>query len=672
MLHAALLPRVSVRRCHLLPLAVRSSFFARSGPSHRVPFRPPALHAILCPPVTGDDRRLRPTECGYRKSHTVPGRKDEENGVVGEPFLRKIGWHPDQLVADANTNRFKFAPAAMANHFCLGSIFAWSVFNEPLTSLHGVLTPAASDWTLAETAPVFSLVMGGFVWGAIFGKYLDAWGPRACCLIGATGLGGGFGLVAMGSAFHSIPLLYTGGLVWGLCNGWAYVPPVATLLKWFPDRKGLASGMCIMGYGGGASLCTFGSYKLLRYFREAPEFIGAQSDVAIQNVDGKLFAETAGQLREVVVANSSSVASWADEGLVEGVYAVGTGSTGLVETMATLGSVYCLGMIACSFVYKLPPPGYSPTSNLPSTEKGNEKEVYITTHNVSPQVASRTPQFWLMYLGFGCAVTGSYGIISAGKTLMTDGFQSSLPMVVTAGFATSFVAAMSIANLSGRLFWTTVSDKLATMKGGDPFHGRKMAYSLMWGICPPMYLAVVWSVHECADNPTVLPLAVFTGSVMGIMASFGGTAAARPALCGDLFGLKHVGMLSARQLSVVLPAAMAGPRIVATMRESASYEAMQDLASKIDDEAFFKAFASGKDQLQLLMEQNTVTISRLMELVPPGTPDPTPFLYDNTMFVMAGIQTCAFLTNQFMQPVDPSKHEGAKVFENQHSGDESS
>ena len=123
---------------------------------------------------------------------------------------------------------------------------------------------------------------------------------------------------------------------------------------------------------------------------------------------------------------------------------------------------------------------------------------------------------------------------------------------------------------------------------------------------------------------------------------------------------------------IFLPAAMAGPRIVATMRESASYEAMQDLASKIDDEAFFKAFASGKDQLQLLMEQNTVTISRLMELVPPGTPDPTPFLYDNTMFVMAGIQTCAFLTNQFMQPVDPSKHEGVKVFEDQHSGDESS
>jgi hypothetical protein len=637
------------RRVLLPRLAQQSSFMARTLGG--------ALdHRKVVFPLMGPDERRKGNEQKHSSTQAQPVEQRTE--VLGEPFLRSIGFHPDQLVAPAETNRFIFAPAAMANHFCLGSIFAWSVFNEPLTSLHGVLTPAASDWTLAETAPVFSLVMGGFVWGAVFSKYLDAWGPRACCMIGAAGLGGGFGLVALGSSLHSIPLLYLGGLTWGLCNGWAYVPPVATLLKWFPDRKGLASGMCIMGYGGGASLCTFASYKLLRYYREAPEYLGSQSEIAIQNIDGKLFAEVAEQLREVVIATSANVASWADEGLVEGVYAVGTGSTGLVETLTALGATYCLGMVACSFLYRLPPSGYRPASAAAAEgESSTKPKVHITSHNVAPEVASRTPQFALMYLGFGCAVTGSYGIISAGKTLMTDGFQSSLPLVVTAGFATSFVAAMSIANLSGRLFWTTVSDKLAEMKGGDPFYGRKLAYSLMWGICPPMYLGVVWSVHQCAESPSTLPLAVFTGSVMGIMASFGGTAAARPALCGDLFGLKHVGMLSARQLSVVMPAALAGPRIVATMRESASGDAIRDLASKVDDEAFANAFAAGKDQLDLLIEHNTVTIGRLMELVPPGTPDPTPFLYDNTMYLMAGIQTCAFLTNQLMTPVDPSKHE---------------
>ena len=195
------------------------------------------------------------------------------------------------------------------------------------------------------------------------------------------------------------------------------------------------------------------------------------------------------------------------------------------------------------------------------------------------------------------------------------------------------------------------------MERRDPFYGRQLTFSLMWGICPAMYLGVVWSVHECAVNPSAVPLAVFYGSVLGIISSFGGAAAGRPALIGDLYGLKNVGNLAARQLSVVMPAAFLGPYIVATMRESAAATAIKDLCQQIDEQTFVNAFATDKDQLDMLIEQKTVTISRLMELVPPGTVDPTPFLYDNSLILLAGIQTLALGTNWLLKPVDPSLHE---------------
>ena len=466
--------------------------------------------------------------------------------------------------------------------------------------------------------------------------------------------------VAAGAAMHSIPIIYLGGLTWGLCNGWAYTPPVATLLKWFPDRKGMASDMCIAGYGGGGTLAAWAGSELQKYFRVAPEYLGSADSVQYENIGGQLFVKHGDEMREIVIATAADVSTWADKGLVEGVYAVGTGSTGLIETFACMGAVYAPVMVMASFIYKLPREDYVPASknaSVDTDDKSDKDAVKMTVHNVDAEVATRTPQFWLLYLGFGCVATGAYGFIGAGKTLIYDGFASNLPEIVTPAFATAFVGAMGIANLSGRLVWPAVSDKLAQWKGGDPFFGRRMTFSLMWGICPAMYLGVVWSVHQCAVNPSALPLAVFYGSVLGIISSFGGAAAGRPALIGDLYGLKNVGNLAARQLSVVMPAAFLGPYIVASMRESASADAIRDLTAKIDDQTFANAFASGKDQLDMLIDQKTVTISRLMELAPPGTVDPTPFLYDNSLILLAGIQTTALLTNWALKPVDPKLHE---------------
>ena len=190
-------------------------------------------------------------DAGLREQRSkVQGGTAEEASFFGKGLLKRLGMLPEQLVTqDKNFNRYRLVPAAMANHLCLGAIYAWSIFNEPLTRLQGVLAPASADWALGDISLVFSLVMGGFVWGAVLGKYLDLFGPRATCVIGSLCFGAGFGLAAAAVNVGSLPLLCFGGAVWGLANGWAYVPPVATLLKWFPDRKGFASGACLVGFG---------------------------------------------------------------------------------------------------------------------------------------------------------------------------------------------------------------------------------------------------------------------------------------------------------------------------------------------------------------------------------------------------------------------------------------
>ncbi len=276
---------------------------------------------------------------------------------------------------------------------------------------------------------------------------------------------------------------------------------------------------------------------------------------------------------------------------------------------------------------------------------------------VPPDVSTRdaffSPQFWLLYAGFGSAALGAYGFLSSGKLIMAEAFSNNLPDIVTAGFTSSFVAGMSVANLSGRLVFPTVSDYLAKWSGPqvDPFLARKRVQTLMWTLSPLCHLGVVWSVHQCCAQPGPVPLAVFTASTFGILSIFGGSTAQRPAFTGDLFGLNSMGVVVSRQLSVVLPSAYLGPKIVAHFRSEATEEAVRDLATKVDDRDFELAFGVGKDRLAELLEHKTVSIHRLLELMPAGTQDPTPFLYDKAMYILAGCNAFALLTNLALSPV---------------------
>jgi len=560
-------------------------------------------------------------------------------------------------------NRWLIVPAATLNHLSLGSIYAWSIFNVPLMRLNGVVVQASSDWSLGDITPTFSLVMGGFASGAILGRYLESYGPRVSCLAGATCLAGGFSLASAAVVTQNLPMLYLGGAVWGLANGWAYVPPISTLIKFFPEKKGMASGMCLLGYGGGAMVAAPLFSRLIEHFRVMPEYIGpATSDFDF--VDGKLMAETAEGLREVVVATAADLASCGIANAEPGAYLVGTGSTGIAETFLTLGLGYGALMAAMSFVFRLPPDNYVPpgvanaltaeTEPLSAAKPREPAATPLTTHNVSVTDATRSRQFWLLYAGFGSSIIGCYGLLSSGKLMMTEAFGSALPDMVTAGFTSTFVAGMSAANLSGRIFFPTVSDYLARWRGGDPFFARKYVQSAMWGASPLMYLGIVWSIHRCVEQPSVLPLAVFSGCTLGILSVFGGSTANRPAMIGDLFGLKSLGVITARQLSVVLPSAFLGPRIVAYYRDQSTVEAISDLSTKIDDETFHHAFGATKDALPTLIDSKAVTITRLLDLIPKelAVQDPTPFLYDKSMYIMAGCQIVALASNFALRPMD--------------------
>ena len=350
-----------------------------------------------------------------------------------------------------------------------------------------------------------------------------------------------------------------------------------------------------------------------------------------------------------VVATAADIKVSGYDDLLAGVYVVNSGSTGVAETLGTMGLFYGLSMASLAFVFKLP-------KSSPVTAPNAQ----VTSFNISLENAMKSPQFWIMYAAFGFSITGSYGILSSGKLMMSESFGNTLHNVVTPAFSAYFVSAMSGANLGGRLFWTNLSDYVAKAKGGDPFFGRRLTYSLMFGISIPAYLSMVWAIHSCAESPSVLPLVVYSTALFTVLANFGGTAALRPAMIGDLYGLKHVGVLAARQLSVVLPAAYAGPRLVTYFRESAVHDAIQDLSTKVDDAQFSAAFGASKDQLDTLIEKKTVTVARLMEMAPAGTQDPTPFVYDHSMYVMASLMGLAYVSNLLLRPLPSKLHEPPK------------
>jgi MFS family permease len=303
----------------------------------------------------------------------------------------------EKSIAPPGYSRWLVPPAALAIHVCIGQVYSFSVFKLPLTHLLGVDRSLPGDWKQTEIGWIFSLaiVMLG-VSAAIFGKWLEGVGPRMAMFVAAVCFGLGFYVSYLGVMQHQLWLIYFGyGVLGGTGLGLGYISPVSTLIKWFPDRPGLATGMAIMGFGGGAMIGSPLAIKLMAHFRTS-------SDV------------------------------------------------GVARTLLVMGTFYFSLMMFGVFTIRVPREGWKPDNWTPSTKP----QAMITTHNVDVDTAFRTTQFWLLWIVLCTNVTAGIGILEQASPMIQELFKGMIGPVAAGGF----VGLLSLFNMAGRFSWSTASD----------------------------------------------------------------------------------------------------------------------------------------------------------------------------------------------------------------------
>jgi MFS family permease len=303
----------------------------------------------------------------------------------------------ESTIAGPGFNRFLVPPAALAVHLCIGQAYAFSTFNLPLTKLIGLTQSAPGDWNLKELGWIFSIAivfLGSSA--AVFGRWVERVGPRMSMFVAALCFGGGFLVSAVGIHLHQLWIIYLGyGVLGGTGLGIGYISPVSTLIKWFPDRPGMATGMAIMGFGGGAFIAAPLSVLLMAHFKTAT-------------------------------------------------------SNGVLETFVTMGVIYFMFMMIGVFSVRVPADGWKPAG---WTAPAQPKKL-VTSAQVSVESAWRTPQFWLLWVVLCMNVTAGIGVLGQASPMIQEMFPGRvLPLA-----AASFVGLISLFNMLGRFFWASTSD----------------------------------------------------------------------------------------------------------------------------------------------------------------------------------------------------------------------
>ena len=552
----------------------------------------------------------------------------------------------ERIIAEPGYNRWRVPPASIAIHLCIGSVYAWSIYNPALIRAFGVVAPAGDDWRLSAVVRIFTvaIIFLGLS-AAVAGKWLEAVGPRKVGVVAALCWGGGYCVGGLGIHLHQLWLVYLGyGVIGGCGLGLGYVSPVSTLIRWFPDRRGMATGMAIMGFGGGAMIGAPLKEFLIRLYYQAPDYLGSSEAVNLVTEGGRRFADIAGQLQEVVVIGANEVAGMIVPG-PEGVYLVGTGSTGVALTFVTLGAAYLVVMLVAAFSYRVPPADWQPAGWVPPDAARRSKRM-ISEQNVHIDVAHKTPQFWQLWIVLCFNVTAGIGVLSVAATMMTEIFGTTLPNIVDSAFAGTYVVMISVFNMCGRFFWASVSDYI----------GRKNTYWIFFALGIALYLSIPFCAEQVGAAPAAIWLVYFYAATMIIFTMYGGGFATIPAYLADVFGTRYVGAIHGRLLTAWSVAGVLGPEAITLLRDSASTSAIRRLAGTVDPTRFAETFGASTEQLDLLVAERTVTIANLMEIAPAGTVDPTSGLYNVTMYLMAGLLAIALVANATVRPVNRRYH----------------
>lgn len=403
----------------------------------------------------------------------------------------------EATIAPAGFNRWKVPVAALCIHLCIGQIYAFSVFNRPLTQLIGVTAQLPDDWTLTQLGWIFSLAL--FFLGAsaaIFGKWMERVGPRRAMFTAALCFSSGFFLSALGIYLHQLWLLYFGsGVLGGIGLGLGYISPVSTLIKWFPDRPGMATGMAIMGFGGGGMIASPLSMYLMERFR---------SD----------------------------------------------SSTGVFETFLIMGAIYLVVMLFGAFLVRVPAEGWKPKGFDPSRI---QQKKMVTSQHVLVDNAVKTRQFYLLFGVLMLNVTAGIGVLGQASVMIQELFSEAsvgAAKAIDAKKAAGFVMLLSLFNMAGRFFWSSLSDYI----------GRRNTYILFFSLGILLYAAIP-SIG--ASGSVVLFIAAFAV----IISMYGGGFATIPAYLRDLFGTKQVGAIHGRLLLAWSAAAILGPVLINYLRQ---------------------------------------------------------------------------------------------------------
>jgi MFS family permease len=429
----------------------------------------------------------------------------------------------ERIIAKPGFNRWLVPPAALAIHLCIGMAYGFSVFWLPLSRAIGIqksvacpdltlltsLFTTTCDWKISDLGWMYTLF---FVFlgssAALWGGWLERAGPRKAGVVAAVCWCGGLLISAVGVITHQLWLMWLGsGVIGGIGLGLGYISPVSTLIKWFPDRRGMATGMAIMGFGGGAMIGAPLANILMNQFR-----------------------------------TPTSVGVW--------------------QTFIAMGAIYFVFMLGGAFGYRLPPAGWRPTGWTAPAAVGG---AMITTRQVHLRDAHKTKQFWLIWAVLCLNVSAGIGVIGMASPMLQEIFGGALighPEIhftalndeqrrLVATIAAGFTGLLSLFNIGGRFFWASMSD----------YVGRKMTYYTFFALGIALYAAAPWLAHIGHKALFVLAFGI-------ILSMYGGGFATVPAYLADIFGTQFVGAIHGRLLTAWSTAGIIGPVVVNYIREA--------------------------------------------------------------------------------------------------------
>lgn len=421
-----------------------------------------------------------------------------------------------RTVAGPGFNRWLLPPAALAIHLCIGMAYGFSVFWKPLQQAVGVTAPVACpagssvlfrvfstscDWLLPEltfTYTLFFVVLGSAA--AVWGGWLERAGPRKAGFAASCCWCGGLLISAVGIYTHQLWIMWLGsGLIGGIGLGLGYISPVSTLIKWFPDRRGMATGMAIMGFGGGALVGAPLADYLMNYFK-------------------------------------------------------GPAGVGVWQTFVAMAAIYAVFMFAGAFGYRVPPDNWSPEGWVKPAATG-----MVTHRSVHLRDAHKTPQFWLIWTVLCLNVSAGIGVLAVASPMLQEIFGGGLvgragvalssldaaSKTAVATVAAGFVGLLSLFNIGGRFFWASLSDKI----------GRKTTYAIFFSLGIVLYAGAPWAASVGGQ-------ALFVGAFCIILSMYGGGFSAVPAYLADVFGTQYVGAIHGRLLTAWSTAGVLGPFVV--------------------------------------------------------------------------------------------------------------